>query len=156
MLPATVGRLVPALTASTGSESDLDIIVNEYRITGTGPNGAKFDGFVDAEHAVVSYDSLAVGEWRVKARAIDKNNVLVGEGSARFYVEEGKENAITIDVKEQDGKGKLVVSINYSATSSEAIVCAEVTPEKDSGKAVTEPLIKDGAGNNAVWYAPRQ
>lgn len=137
---------------SEGTKSSSNIIIAEYIITGKGPNGAKIYETVDAKNATASFDSMTVGDWNIKAKAIDINNVTVGEGNASIKIDEGKENPITIDVKEKEGKGKLVVSINCTRTSPNSKMNIKVTSEKDNN-ATTEELIEDNAGSNTYYYS---
>ena len=137
---------------SESKKSSSNIIIAEYIITGKGPNGAKIYETVDAKNATASFDSMTVGDWNIKAKAIDINNVTVGEGNASIKIDEGKENPITIDVKEKEGKGKLVVSINCTRTSPNSKMNIKVTSEKDNN-ATTEELIEDNAGSNTYYYS---
>lgn len=137
---------------SESKKSSSNIIIAEYIITGKGPNGAKIYETVDAKNATASFDSMTVGDWNIKAKAIDINNVTVGEGNASTKIDEGKENPITIDVKEKEGKGKLVVSINCTRTSPNSKMNIKVTSEKDNN-ATTEELIEDNAGSNTYYYS---
>ena len=67
---------------SESKKSSSNIIIAEYIITGKGPNGAKIYETVDAKNATASFDSITVGDWNIKAKAMDINNVTVGEGNA--------------------------------------------------------------------------
>ena len=64
------------------NQSTTTLFIKEYKITATGPNGAKIDETVDAEESVVSYDSIATGNWKIEVEALNYNGVIVGKGSS--------------------------------------------------------------------------
>ena len=125
------------------------VLINEYRIIATGPNGAKIDKTVDAQENTVSFDSIRVGSWDIKVKAINNDNIVVGEGSTTIRIEEEKENLVNIDIQEKEGKGKLVVSIECNTSSLPEI---KVTSKKSTGNTVTEKLIKDKE-NGKIYYS---
>lgn len=120
------------------SKSPIDLSITEYRITATGPFGSKIKKNIDANETV-SFASMVVGNWNIKVKAIADENIVVGEGSTSITIEENKENLVNIDIHEKEGKGKLVVSIGYNASTLTEI---KVTPKESTANTVTEKLLK--------------
>lgn len=134
------------------NQSTTTLFIKEYKITGTGPNGAKIDETVDAEESVVSYDSIATGNWSLKIEAINYSDAIVGEGKASINIEEGNENKITINVIEQEGKGKLLVNIKYQGEyNTTRNLTFTVASKGNTSVTKTENLIRSVKDKNAYY-----
>ena len=100
---------------SRGIESSRKLVVEKYRITGSGPNGELLEEktIQATASSSVSYKSLSVGEWLIKVEALNEEGAIVGEGSKSIKIEKGKEITEAIDVYECEGEGTLHVNIEY-------------------------------------------
>ena len=148
-------KIVDSSNTSGGtSQSTTTIFIKEYKITASGPNGAKIDETVEAEKAAISYDSLTVGNWKIEVEALNYNGAIVGYGYASTKIEE-KENQITIDVSEQEGKGKLLVQIQYPGQYIAGTPSKELSlklSSKEVDFSTQEVLARVGNNGNDYYY----
>ena len=108
---------------SRGIESSRKLVVEKYRITGSGPNGDLLEEktIQATASSSVSYKSLSVGEWLIKVEALNEECAIVGEGSKSIKIEKGKEITEAIDVYECEGEGTLHVNIEYDNNTDSSI-----------------------------------
>ncbi len=108
---------------SRGIESSRKLVVEKYRITGSGPNGELLEEktIQATASSSVSYKSLSVGEWLIKVEALNEEGAIVGEGSKSIKIEKGKEITEAIDVYECEGEGTLHVNIEYDNNTDSSI-----------------------------------
>ena len=108
---------------SRGIESSRKLVVEKYRITGSGPNGDLLEEktIQATASSSVSYKSLSVGEWLIKVEALNEEGAIVGEGSKSIKIEKGKEITESIDVYECEGEGTLHVNIEYDNNTDSSI-----------------------------------
>lgn len=145
---ATISIDNSSIYSEEKNKSTTGVSIEKYTITATGPFGTKINKTIDANE-IASFDSMVVGNWKIKVKAKNKDNVVIGEGSTNVLIEEDKENLINIEVKEKEGQGKLVVSIKYNSSTLTEI---KITPKKSSGNTSTENLIKN-KGNGNIYYS---
>lgn len=118
---------------SRGIESSRKLVVEKYRITGSGPNGELLEEktIQATASSSVSYKSLSIGEWIIKVEALNEEGAIVGEGSKSIKIEKGKEITESIDVYECEGEGTLHVNIEYDNNTDSSI---ELIVSDASGK----------------------
>lgn len=125
---------------SRGIESSRKLVVEKYRITGSGPNGELLEEktIQATASSSVSYKSLSVGEWLIKVEALNEEGAIVGEGSKSIKIEKGKEITEAIDVYECEGEGTLHVNIEYDNNTDSSI---ELIVSDASGKELSNSTL---------------
>lgn len=108
-----------AHTSSFGP--DLDMIIDYYEITGTGPQNASFVNTTNEGPFVVA--NLPIGEWTISATAYNGSGLAVGIGSDSILVEAGITKDLQLTVRPFDGVGSLELTVFWL---SELVTSADI------------------------------
>ncbi len=108
-----------ALKISIGPETSSDrsllpgISMNpvEYKINGSGPNGAVFEKVTDGEDSYLY--GLAIGEWLISVTAVNTEGVGIGYGESIVLIEGSSLVAVTINIEPLIGDGTLTLSVTW-------------------------------------------
>ena len=105
--------------------------VEEYRITGTGPQGADFK--VETERTSITVEGLISGEWVLEAEGMNAHGDVMVRGSTVFSFSSSNTNA-TITLDKLMGKGSLNVTLKWdpSLIIGEAEVTLSIRPQYGS------------------------
>lgn len=136
---------------SRGIESSRKLVVEKYRITGSGPNGELLEEktIQATASSSVSYKSLSIGEWIIKVEALNEESAIVGEGSKSIKIEKGKEITESIDVYECEGEGTLHVNIEYDNNTDSSI---ELIVSDASGKELPHSTLSRTGNTYSIAF----
>ncbi len=85
----------------------------DYRISGSGPDGAQFT--VTTDHTSESIEGVAYGSWTLTAEGLNENGIAIASGTTEFVFSPKNQNA-TITIDELIGEGTLTVDISWDAS----------------------------------------
>ncbi len=131
---------------------EIDMTVDHYVITGSGPAEATFtpvpsDG-VDSE----SIDDLVAGAWTITVTAYNADDIAIGDGSEQVVITAAHTTEATILVEEYDGSGTLSFTVAWPLSSNLADPNVSYTLTRN-GSPVSSTLIAtvDSAACTATY-----
>lgn len=117
-IPESVGYLTINLSQSNLSSSinwnllpDVDLEIEEYVISGTGPNGASFQATTGND----TYTSgpLVFGQWTIGVSAKNIAGIIIATGTITAQVNSGMTNVISLEVRPVEGIGTLALTVSW-------------------------------------------
>ena len=108
--------------------ADYSLETANYRILGSGPAGATLD--METSKTSVTVEGLAVGEWKLEARALNEDGaeLVRGETTVRLT---GRTNSATIILDELIGTGSITLNLSWNVDilSTDPVIEVELEPE---------------------------
>ncbi len=131
---------------SIGTQSllpDLDMDVDSYVVSGTGPNDASFERTTTGSTIVV--EELTTGPWTIDVVGYNLDGVDVASGSGETDISAGETSQLTVAVRPYEGAGTLSVFVTWpDADVSDPSIAAELV--SSDGESVNLPFTISGAG----------
>ena len=147
--PKTHGTMRINLEQGTRSivPSGYPVEVEEYRITGEGPQGADFE--VKTERTSITIEGLIAGEWILEAEGMNSHGDVLVRGDTVFAFSASNPST-TITLDELIGTGSLKVTLEWdpSLIVGNAEVELSIRPQygSDTEKVLTLSSINEAAG----------
>lgn len=147
--PKTHGTMRINLEQGTRSivPSGYPLEVEEYRITGEGPQGADFE--VKTERTSITIEGLIAGEWILEAEGMNSHGDVLVRGDTVFAFSASNPST-TITLDELIGTGSLKVTLEWdpSLIVGDAEVELSIRPQygSDTEKVLTLSSINEAAG----------
>lgn len=116
---------------------DVDMTIDYYLVTGSGPNGGFFQKrFHRLENQVIP--GLLFGSWTLTAEGYNRENFLLGRGASSVEIRTGMTTSALITLKPVEGAGSLSLKATWNPLDFQGL--ASVETRLNSFGAVTKNL----------------
>lgn len=118
----------------------VNMTVDHYIITGSGPEAATFTPVTADGVASQTISDLVAGDWTITVTAYNADDIAIGSGSEQVTITAAHTTATTIRVEEYDGNGTLSFTVAWPLASalSDPHVTLELTR---NGSSTSSPLV---------------
>ncbi|NBF40525.1 MAG: hypothetical protein GVY14_08915 [Spirochaetes bacterium] len=140
------GGALEVSVGSIGTQSllpDLDMDVDSYVVSGSGPDGASFERTTAGGLIVV--EELTTGFWVIDVVGYNLDGVDVASGSGETIISAGETSQLTVAVRPYEGPGTLRVSVTWpdADVTDPSVVASLVASD---GTSTSLPFDISGAG----------
>lgn len=124
-------------------EPDLNMDVDSYVVSGSGPSGSSFERTTSG--GVIAVEELTVGAWTIDVVGYNVDGIDVARGSGETDISAGETSQLTVTVRPYEGEGTLSVSVTWpDADVADPSVEAELVAS--DGTSVSLPFTISEAG----------
>ncbi len=124
---------------------DIDMKVDRYSVSGTGPDGATFS--VETRETSLEVTDLASGEWNITVDALNAAGIIIQKGSVISLLDPGAPRAVTVAIAPLAGYGSVDISLTWPAAEvANPAIVAKLVPYSGSEIPLTF-TISSGTAN---------
>lgn len=127
----------------------LDMTIDKYDITATGPNSESFS-YADTELQSIKEPNLAIGKWNITVNAKNSAKKVIATAKTDFTISDNRETPVNLIVKPISGTGVLDLKIIWPNDGSvlNPVIEASLTPQNKDTQEIIFPINANTASYN--------